>query len=162
MTLQLERGVQELMKTFACGAGGIAAACGPTRQNRNALRMSELATLGLGPRDGCARNCGNVARPDRTRLTWSWTPARVQHFISRTRILRWWSGAARTANRGVRHHAFRGRGGAFESAGGGRGASPPGTWTTAHGWLTVTAIEAGVFRHQPRVAVRATSRRAIF
>ncbi|HSY96588.1 MAG TPA: hypothetical protein VK793_13290, partial [Steroidobacteraceae bacterium] len=44
--------------------------------------MSELATLGLA-RAGDAREIAEMSRDLIEKgLTWSWTPARVQHFIS--------------------------------------------------------------------------------
>ena len=64
--------------------------------------MSELATLGLA-RAGDAREISEMSRDlIEQGLTWSWTPARVQHFISgltpapaSSASARYWAAAAR-------------------------------------------------------------------
>ena len=107
--------------------------------------MSELATLGLArPTD--AREIAEMSRDlIEQGLTWSWTPARVQHFICGTDssvvVAR---RERRIAAFGVMHYGddvahlnLLAVATAHRRQGLGR---------QLMGWLTTTAIEAGVFR----------------
>jgi ribosomal protein S18 acetylase RimI-like enzyme len=107
--------------------------------------MSELATLGLArPTD--AREIAEMSRDlIEQGLTWSWTPARVQHFICGTDssvvVAR---REGRIAAFGIMHYGdevahlnLLAVATAHRRQGLGR---------QLMGWLTTTAIEAGVFR----------------
>ena len=107
--------------------------------------MSELATLGLA-RSTDAREIAEMSRDlIEQGLTWSWTPARVQHFICGTDssvvVAR---REGRIAAFGIMHYGdevahlnLLAVATAHRRQGLGR---------QLMGWLTTTAIEAGVFR----------------
>jgi len=141
---QLERGVQELMKLLPATPAGLPAACGPTRQNRDALRMSELATLGLARATDARENCGDVAQPDRTGADLVLDAGARAAFHFRTRILGG-GRATRTANCGVRHHAFRDEVAHLNLLAVAPEHRRQGLGRQLMDWLTATAIEAGVF-----------------
>jgi [ribosomal protein S18]-alanine N-acetyltransferase len=115
--------------------------------------MSEIATLGLArPRD--AREIAEMSRDlIEQGLTWSWTPARVQHFISGTEssvvVAR---RERRIAAFGIMHYGdevahLNLLAVATEHRRQGLGRQ-------LMGWLTATAVEAGVFRINLEVRAR--------
>jgi hypothetical protein len=109
--------------------------------------MSELATLGLARR-GDAREIAEMSRDlIEFGLTWSWTPARVQHFISGPE-------SSVIVARRDRHIA------AFAIMHFGDevahlnllAVSPPGSWTTTHGLADHDRDRGRRVSHQPRAA----------
>lgn len=107
--------------------------------------MSELATLGLA-RAGDAREIAEMSRDLIEKgLTWSWTPARVQHFISGE------ESSVVVARRERQLAAFAIMHFGDEVAHLNLLAVAPqfrrqGLGSQLMSWLTTTAIEAGVFR----------------
>src|SRR5580700_650773 len=107
--------------------------------------MSEIAYIGLA-RATDAREIAEMSRDlIEQGLTWSWTPARVQHFISGP------ESSVIVARRGHRVAAFAIMHFGDEAAHLNLLAVTPehrrqGLGRQLMGWLTATAIEAGVFR----------------
>jgi [ribosomal protein S18]-alanine N-acetyltransferase len=107
--------------------------------------MSELASIGLA-RAGDAREIAEMSRDlIEQGLTWSWTPARVQHFISGP------DSSVVVARREQRIAAFAIMHFGDETAHLNLLAVAPehrrqGLGSQLIDWLTQTAIEAGVFR----------------
>ena len=142
---QLERGVQELMKVLP---PALRPACRGRRRRPSrprCIEMSELATLGLA-RATDAREVAEMSRDlIEQGLTWSWTPARVQHFITGP------ESSVVVARRERRIAAFAIMHFGDDVAHLNLLAVAPehrrqGLGRRLMGWLTETAIEAGVFR----------------
>ncbi|HMA00447.1 MAG TPA: GNAT family N-acetyltransferase [Steroidobacteraceae bacterium] len=128
--------------------------------------MSQLSTLGLA-RASDAREIAEMSRDlVEEGLTWSWTPARVQHFISGTdsSVV-----VARRARRGDGRQlaAFAIMHFGDEVAHLNLLAVAPdhrrqGLGRQLMGWLTATAIEAGVFRINLELRTRNAAARAFY
>jgi ribosomal-protein-alanine N-acetyltransferase len=123
--------------------------------------MSELAYLGLA-RDADAREIAEMSRDlIEQGLTWSWTPARVQHFISGA------ESSVVVARREQRIAAFAIMHFGDEVAHLNLLAVAPehrrqGLGRQLMGWLGATAIEAGVFRINLEVRAQNAPARAFY
>src|ERR1700721_408533 len=123
--------------------------------------MSELATLGLA-RASDAREIAEMSRDlIEQGLTWSWTPARVQHFISGP------ESSVVVARRERQIAAFAIMHFGDEVAHLNLLAVEPGHRSQGRGrqpmsWLTATAIEAGVFRINLELRTRNDSARIFY
>ncbi len=142
---QLERGVEELMKRLPASPAGLPQRPAAPIKNRGALSVSEIAILGLA-RSADAREIAEMSRDlIEQGLTWSWTPARVQHFISGP------ESSVVVARRERRIAAFAIMHFGDEVAHLNLLAVAPehrrqGLGRQIMDWLTATAVEAGVFR----------------